>query len=197
MPEPVKNPFRCSACGDAMITRRLPREGEYDGFREVRDFILRGDFRFGNLETTVHNFEAPGAAQSGGSWLCSPPGVLDDLRKFGMNILSLANNHALDYSQEGLVRTMHYLERADFPYCGIGRSLADASRPVYLDTVGGRYALIGCTMTFNPEGMAGAQTAGLPGRPGVNGIRVIKKYLLPPDELVHLKRIADALGKAA
>ena len=79
--------------------------------------------------------------------------MLDDLRSFGMNILSCANNHALDYSYEGLERTLHYLEAADFPFCGIGRNLADAARPVYLDTVGGRYALIGCTMTFNPEGI--------------------------------------------
>ena len=194
MSVPFKPLFRCTAAGDAMITRRLPAEGEYDGFREVRDFIRWGDFRFANLETTVHNFEAPGAAQSGGSWLCSPPGVLDDLRKFGINVLSAANNHALDFCAEGLTRTIHYLEKADFPYCGTGRNLADAARPVYLDTVSGRYALIGCTMTFHPEDMAGAQTAALTGRPGVNGIRVSKKYLLPPEELAHLKRIADALG---
>ena len=185
--------FRCSATGDSMITRRLPLEGEYDGFREVRDFIMQADFRFGNLETTVHNFESCGGAQSGGSWLCSPPGVLSDLRKFGMNILSTANNHALDYSYDGLERTLHYLEQAEFPFSGTGRNLADASRPVYLDTVSGRYALIGCTMSFNPENMAGTQTASLPGRPGVNGIRVNKKYHLPKEEMEHLKRIAAAL----
>ncbi len=186
--------FRCSATGDSMISRRLPLEGEYAGFSEVRDFIMQADFRYGNLETTVHNFESCGGAQSGGSWLCSPPGVIDDLRKFGMNILCTANNHALDYSYGGLERTLEYLEEKNMPYTGTGRNLADASRPVYLDTVSGRYALIGCTMTFNPEAMAGEQTASLPGRPGVNGIRVNKKYLLPKEEFVHLKRIADALG---
>lgn len=190
----VKPIFRCTATGDAMITRRLPFEGEYEGFSEVRDFILKGDFRFSNLETTVHNFEACGAAQSGGSWLCSPPGVLDDMRKFGINILSTANNHALDYSYDGLAKTMEYIEKAGFPFTGTGKSLADASKPVYLDTVNGRYALIACSMTFNPEGMAGEQTAKLPGRPGVNGIRVNKKYVLPKEEMVHLKRIADSLG---
>ena len=167
--------FRCTASGDAMITRRLPLEGEYGGFGEVRDFILRGDFRFGNLETTVHNFESCGAAQSGGSWLGSPPGVLKDMRKFGMNILGTANNHALDYSYGGLLRTIRCLEAEDFPFAGTGRTLADASRPAYLDTASGRYALICCTMTFNPECMAGEQTASLPGRPGVNGIRINRK----------------------
>ena len=113
-----------------MITRRLPVEGEYDGFSEVRDFIMRGDFRYGNLETTVHNFESCGGAQSGGSWLCSPPGVIDDLRKFGMNILCTANNHALDYSYGGLEKTLEYLEKSGIPFTGTGRNLADASRPV-------------------------------------------------------------------
>ena len=186
--------FRCSATGDAMITRRLPAGGEYPGFREVRDFIMRADFRFGNLETTVHDFESCAGARSGGSWLCSPPGVLEDLRKFGINILSTANNHALDYSYGGLERTLHYIRESGFPFSGTGENLADASRPAYIDTASGRYALIGCTMSFNPENMAGPQTASLPGRPGVNGIRVTKKYRLPRKDLLQIKRIADALG---
>ena len=185
--------FRCTATGDAMITRRLPLEGEYAGFSEVRAYILQGDFRFSNLETTVHNFESCGGARSGGSWLCSPPGVIDDMRKFGINILTTANNHALDYSYEGLEKTLQYLEASQIPFTGTGRNLTDASKVVYLDTVSGRYALIGCTMTFNPENMAGMQTGNLPGRPGVNGIRINKKYHLPPEELAHLKRIAAAL----
>ena len=75
--------FKCTACGDSMITRRLPADGEYAGFSEVRDFILQGDFRFSNLETTVHDYESFASARSGGSWLCSPPGVVEDMRKFG------------------------------------------------------------------------------------------------------------------
>ena len=186
--------FRCSATGDAMITRRLPAEGEYPGFGEVRDFIMGADFRFGNLETTVHDFESCAGARSGGSWLCSPPGVLEDLRRFGINILSTANNHALDYSYGGLEKTLHYIREAGFPFSGTGEDLASASRPAYIDTVSGRYALIGCTMSFKPENMAGAQTASLPGRPGVNGIRVDKKYRLPREDMDHIKRIAEALG---
>ena len=191
---PANRHFRCTATGDAMITRRLPADGDYDGFAAVRDFLLQAEFRYGNLETTVHDFEAGGAARSGGSWLCSPPGILDDMRRFGVNILNLANNHALDYGPDGLMRTMHYLRQRQFPFCGLGNNLAEAAAPVYLDTRAGRYALIGCTMTFNPEGMAGAQTARLPGRPGVNGMRLVKRYTLPRTELADLKRIADALG---
>ena len=189
-----KNIFKCTATGDSMITRRLPQDGNYAGFDAVREFIMQGDFRFGNLETTVHNFESCAGARSGGSWLCSPPGVLKDLKKFGMNIFSTANNHALDYSYDGLLRTLEYLEAEEIPFSGTGRDLAAAARPVYLDTLSGRYALISCTMSFNPENMAGEQSSVLPGRPGVNGVRVNTSYCLPQEELIHLKRIADSLG---
>ena len=188
-----KNRFRCTATGDAMITRRLPMEGEYEGFSQVRDYIMKGDFRFSNLETTVHNFESYASARSGGSWLCSPPGVLEDIKKFGFNILSTANNHALDYAHDGLVKTLEYLEKANIPYAGTGRNLAASAAPCYIDTVSGRYALIAACMTFNEEAMAGAQSPSLPGRPGLNGIRTVKNYFLPKEELAQLKNIADKL----
>ncbi len=190
----MKKLFRCAATGDAMITRCLPPGGDYPGFAEVRNFIRQADFCYGNLETTIHNYESFGSARSGGSWLCSPPEVLDDLKKFGINILSCANNHQLDYSYGGLARTMHYLRAAGLPFCGIGNSLTEASCPVYLDTPGGRYALIGCTMTTHPEHRAGEAAPHVPGRPGLNSIRIQKKYLLPPEQLQELKAIAAALG---
>ena len=37
----IKTPrFRCTATGDSMISRRLPLEGEYEGFSEVKNFII-------------------------------------------------------------------------------------------------------------------------------------------------------------
>ena len=86
--------MRLTAAGDAMVYRRLP--GEYPGFSALRDFIGRGDFRFLNLETTVHRHETFGAAVSGGSWFCTSPEVLADMHAFGFNALSTANNHAMD-----------------------------------------------------------------------------------------------------
>ena len=48
-----------------MVLRRLP--GEYPGFNELKAFIEQGDFRFVNMETTIHNHETYGAAISGGT----------------------------------------------------------------------------------------------------------------------------------
>ena len=184
--------FKCTAAGDAMVLRRLP--GAYPGFQEICDFIQQGDFRFINMETTIHNHETYGAATSGGTWFCSPPGVLEDAKEFGFNILSTCNNHAMDYSHIGLEKTLKYVEDAGFPNAGVGRTLADAAAPVYLDTLAGRIALIGACSSFQADAMAGEQSSTVPGRPGINGIRVSTVYRVPQEEIEHLKRIAEITG---
>jgi poly-gamma-glutamate synthesis protein (capsule biosynthesis protein) len=175
-----------------MVLRRLP--GNYPGLEEIISFIGQGDFRFVNLETTIHNHETYGAAWSGGTWFCSPPEVLDDCKTFGFNILSTANNHAMDYSHIGLEKTMNYIRKAGFPNAGVGKTLADAAAPVYIDTLQGRIALIGCCTSFNPDAMAGEQTRTVPGRPGINGIRCSTVYQLPAEDLEYLKRIGKSIG---
>ena len=126
--------MKCTAAGDAMIFRQLP--GHYEGFEALRDFIAQGELRFLNLETTIHNFETYGAALSGGSWFCAEPRVLDGVKEFGFNMLTTANNHAMDYSHAGLLKTLEYLQAAGLPTCGTGRSLAEAAAPIYLDAPG-------------------------------------------------------------
>lgn len=184
--------LRFTAAGDAMVLRRLP--GAYPGFTELQSFIGQGDFRFFNLETTVHNHETYGAAVSGGTWFCSPPEVLADAKTFGFNMLTTANNHAMDYSHIGLEKTLDYVKAAGFPNAGVGRNLADAAAPVYLDTLQGRIALIAACSTNHPDAAAGEQSPTVPGRPGVNVLRYSTVYRLPREELEHIKRIATAIG---
>lgn len=180
--------IKCTAAGDAMIFRKLP--GLYEGFSEVRDYIAKGDLRFVNLETTVHNFETFGNAESGGSWFCTRPAVLEDVKQFGFNMLSTANNHAMDYGHAGLVKTLEYIEKAGLQTCGTGRNLAEASAPVYLETPAGRIAVIGASSSFHPADMAGTQSPSMIGRPGLNGIRNAQYYTLPKADFEILERIA-------
>ena len=181
--------MRVTAAGDGMIFRRLP--GEYPGFAEVRDFLARGDLRFLNLETTVHRHETFGAAVSGGSWFCTDPEILKDVRAFGFNALSTANNHAMDYSHAGLLKTLEYIRGAGLAVAGTGASLSEAAAPAYVDTPAGRFALIGACSSFHPDAIAGNPARGVPARPGLNAIRYNTVYRLPEEELAQLERIAD------
>ena len=182
--------MRVTAAGDGMIFRRLP--GEYDGFAQVRDFIRRGDLRFLNLETTVHRHETFGAAVSGGSWFCAPPEILEDVRAFGFNALSTANNHAMDYSHAGLLKTLEYIRQAGFACAGTGASLSEAAAPAYVDTPSGRFAVIGASSSFHPDAIAGNPARGLPPRPGLNAIRYDTVFRLPEAQMAQLRGIAEA-----
>ena len=182
----------CSAVGDMILQRMLPdgKDG-YDGFVPVRDFINRAQFRFANLETTVHQFECPPAESGGGDFLCAPPKVLNVVKAFGFNALSTANNHALDYCHEGTVKTLEYLDAAGLAHAGSGRNLAEAAAPTYLDLPSGRVAFIGVGTVYRDPEMAGSQTRNLKGRPGINGLHRSAEYYITPEQMRVLKEIAE------
>ena len=59
------------------------------------------------------------------------------LKEMGVDIVSLANNHALDYGPEALLDTFDTLENAEIDYVGAGRNMERAKAPVYR-TVGNK-----------------------------------------------------------
>lgn len=182
-----------SLVGDIFISRRLPEKG-YVGFQQLSDFIQSHDVRFGNLETTIHRNEGYPAMFPGGGWAMASPECLSDLKRFGFNLLSTANNHAMDYSHNGLLATMNYLRQFGFVHAGTGRNLAEASAPVYLECPEGRVALIACTCSFHDSYAAGNQRYDMQGRPGVNPLRHKAIYEITQDDYITLNRMADTLG---
>jgi hypothetical protein len=63
------------------------------------------------------------------------PGRVDILKEMGVDIVSLANNHALDFGMDALLDTFTTLDNAGIAYAGAGETMARAKAPVYL-TVG-------------------------------------------------------------
>ncbi len=59
------------------------------------------------------------------------PKRVDILKEMGVDIVSLANNHALDFGMEALLDTFSTLEEADIDYVGAGHNLDRAKAPVY------------------------------------------------------------------
>lgn len=65
------------------------------------------------------------------------PERVNILKEMGVDIVSLANNHALDYGMDALNDTFTTLENADIDYIGAGDTLDRAKAPVYYN-IGGR-----------------------------------------------------------
>ena len=178
------------AAGDAFITRRFP-EGGYEGFGPVRDCVMQHDVRFVNLEMTFHNQEGVPAAVSGGTWAMADPRTLDDIRSYGFNLFNTANNHSCDYSHGGVLATIRNLRERDMVFSGTGKDLGEASKPCYFEAKGTRVALISVCSSFDRSAMAGAQTADLPGRPGLNPLRSSKIFHLDAEHYAMVEKLAE------
>lgn len=185
--------MKFAAAGDAIIGRVI--QPDFDGYAEIAPHIKWADASFFNLETTLNEPGECCASQlSGGTYIRTSKRVLPGLRSFGFNMTSFNNNHALDFSYGGLLSTLEALEETDFVHAGVGRNLAEAAAPRYLDTNAGRVALICVNTTFSPDMLAGEQNARVPGRPGINGMRVEKYVKVTESELKFVRELADKTG---
>ena len=185
--------MKFTAAGDALAQKRMPET--YDGFEEIKEFIMQGDIRFFNYESSI-NYEGECYASqfSGGTYVRSNPEVFYDTLKYGFNVTNFNMNHIMDFSYGGLLKTLEYAEKADVVHAGVGKNMAEAAAPKYIETESGRVAIISVCSSFNPSIMAGDQSRRYPGRPGINGLRVNTKYVLPEDDFNTIKEIASRLN---
>ena len=187
-----------TAAGDMLVQRRINHEST--GFLEVSEHLRKAQVRFLNLETTLHRGEFYANQFSGGSYLRADPEVLDDVKAYGFNMLSFANNHSMDFDRGGLMATKKYVDEAGIVNAGVGANLDQAAAPVYLDTPNGRVALIGVVSTMgtpleaSQAAMAGKQSRRFIGRPGVNGLRIEDYLEVTKEQLETIKQIS-ALSK--
>ncbi len=65
------------------------------------------------------------------------------LRAGGIDLVTLANNHTMDYNQPGLTDTLATLDRAEIHAIGAGENITEARRPKILDVKGQRIAYFG------------------------------------------------------
>lgn len=177
------------ATGDAFITQRFPADG-YEGLEELRQIIGRHDVKFSNLEMTFHDSEGTPAAVSGGTWAMAEPRCLDDMKSYGFNLFTTANNHTGDYGEGGILATIRHLKERDMVFSGSGANLAEASRPCYLQTRKGRVALISASSTFAVSSMAGGQSGEVTGRPGLSPLRFTTTYHVTQEYFDMVKQLA-------
>ena len=185
--------FRLALTGDSIITRRITVH-EDDPTQQLFDIVRSADVAFTNLEVLPNDFQGHPAVESGGTHLVAHSWVLDDLVSAGFNLMACANNHSLDYSISGLVATIEALEQQGIAFAGIGRTLAEARMPVYVDHGNGSVAMLSCTSTFAKGQQAGEQRPDLQGRPGLNPLRIDTTYEVTREQLATLRQIAEGLG---
>lgn len=158
------------AVGDIMLGRSVARQiaehGSAFPFEQVRPLLAGADVRFGNLELPLTERGAPAKKDY---VFRAPPSSVAALTGAGFNILSMANNHALDYGAEGLMDTLAALDRAGIAAVGAGRTAEQAHTPALLTVKGIRIAFLAYTNTPNDSisGWVAEADEAEPERPGV------------------------------
>jgi poly-gamma-glutamate capsule biosynthesis protein CapA/YwtB (metallophosphatase superfamily) len=79
----------------------------------------------------------------------APEAGLTALRAAGVDVISLANNHGMDYGEQGLHDTLAAARRADLALVGAGRTAKQAYRPHRVTVNGRRIAFFGATQVLD------------------------------------------------
>ena len=128
--------------GDVMLGRTVMShsldqvEDPIYPFRKVGEVLRAADLVFINLENPI----VDGCPRHyGGFKFCADPAMVEGLTYAGVDVANLANNHSLNYGQDGLVQTVGYLGSA-----GIAATGLHPVRAVVIEEVSGvRFGFLG------------------------------------------------------
>lgn len=132
--------------GDVMLGRLVKeailRHGAGYPLGPVASLMREADLTIANLECAItaslHLWSgAPKAFYFG-----APPEAIHALTDAGIDMLSLANNHVLDFDVDGLRETLRHLRRHDIRFAGAGEDIGEASSPAFIDCRGIRFGMV-------------------------------------------------------
>ena len=118
------------------------------GLPTVREALSRADIAVVNLETAVTD---RGTAADKQFAFRAPASTLPALKDAGVDLVSLANNHGLDFGREGLTDTLAAAEAAGLPLVGLGQDEDAAYAPHVFEVKGQRIAVLGATQVLDGQ----------------------------------------------
>jgi len=149
------------AVGDVMMGgSALPvirKKGIDYPFHLTRAILRTADISFANLEAP---FTLSGRPFDKTFTFRVPPEYAEGLDRAGFDVLTLANNHTLDYGPEGLCSTLEVLDRLGIAFCGVGRNVEEAERGVILERGGWRIGFLAFSLTYPSAFWATLQKCG-------------------------------------
>ncbi len=149
--------------GDVMVGRGVASQIEKHKdfnfpFLKVAGFLQGADLVFGNLEGPISN---RGTKQGSEYSFRFDPQVSQALQTAGFDVLSLANNHILDYGPEALVDTVDYLRKMRIESVGAGVDYSEANEAKILQVGGMKVAFLAYTNLYPKSLSATPDGAGI------------------------------------
>ena len=136
--------------GDVMLARGVEeaaRSGR-DPFAAAAAWLRSADLALGNLECTI---AAEGTPRPGPYRLRAPVSAAAALHDAGFDVMSLANNHSLDFGPEGLAKTISRLNKVGIVTLGAGHDIEAARMAQIVDVGDLRIAFLAFNAIPDPQ----------------------------------------------
>ncbi len=131
--------------GDVALSRKEP-EG---AFAKVLGELKSGTFSCCNFEVPLSNKGLPQYGKY--EAVRAAPEMIEGFVHAGFKVVSLANNHTMDYGSEALLDTIGLIESKGILYAGAGKNVEEARRPAFFNCGGMQFAFA----SFATEAFAG------------------------------------------
>jgi poly-gamma-glutamate synthesis protein (capsule biosynthesis protein) len=157
--------IRLALAGDTMLGRGVAHELTQDPAaplfdEEIIEITRAADLFVLNLECCISDRGEPWPDPHKPFFFRAPPVAAERLAAMGVDCVTLANNHALDFGQIALLDTLRHLGTAGIACVGAGADRDEARRPRVLEAAGFRVAV--AAASDHPEDFAAGEA-----RPGI------------------------------
>jgi poly-gamma-glutamate synthesis protein (capsule biosynthesis protein) len=140
---------KLALAGDTMLGRTVAEAialagPEYVFADEVVALTRSADLFVVDLECCISERGRPWPDPRKPFFFRAPPAATEVLTRLGVDCVTLANNHALDFGVVALLDTFDHLHEAGIAWVGAGRRLNEARAPAVLEANGFRLGVLGC-----------------------------------------------------
>lgn len=136
--QPEQKPvIRVMLGGDVMLGRIVKKAirqfGPHYPLEQIADLMRSADVTIVNLECAMTSCTDVWGGAPKAFYFGAPLRAIRSLQDAGVDLVSLANNHTLDFGVEGLFQTTRLLRRHGIRYAGAGADLAEAFLPATIE----------------------------------------------------------------
>ncbi len=147
--QPAKEPIILAFGGDVHFEGQLrARLGSpKTTFGPVASILRKADLSMVNLETAITTGGTPAPGKE--FTFRAPATAFTALKAAGVDVVSMANTHGMDYMETGLADSLKAIKKTGFPTVGIGRNAKAAYAPYRTTVKGNKIAILGATQVLD------------------------------------------------
>jgi len=149
---------------------------------QVKEIFNSSSINIVNLECPVNNGGEKYKIIKHGPHLQTTEQIFDHLKALSISAVTLANNHILDYGEQGLNTTLEACKRNNIAAAGVGKDLKDAAKFIIIEKEDYRIAIV--NFCENEWSIASDETPGANPLDIIENIRQIKKARTEADFVI-------------